>query len=445
MGPGPAPTAAEPSSSATVDTLPSASESSSSSGGSSDDDSAGDAGGMGSTGSGGLDPSGNLPAVYEVENTGVDCPVATTFPGFDALETTAEFPDPFLMDSGSRMTSRSEWQCRRAEISAVLQHWLTGAKGAPPESLSATFSNGTLEVTATNNGASLKLSAKLSTPSGDGPFPLVIGENSPTGSLPADIFTSNGIATLTFNIADVSSGGGFSVTRDADPYFKLYPDSEQNVGGMIEWAWGVSRIIDGLVETAAQNKIDVKHIAITGCSYQGKAALYAGAFDERIALVLPEESGGGGEASWRVMATQSGTEDLEAAQGTAWYAANLKKFTNSSAGKLPFDMHELVAMIAPRAILAIQNTGIDRLGSEAGGASMLAAMEVYAALGIPERIGFTQAQASGHCQFPGSQAPDVQAFVDKFLLEKDSDTAITKTSYSTDMTKWVTWSIPTLQ
>jgi hypothetical protein len=108
-------------------------------------------------------------------------------------------------------------------------------------------------------------------------------------------------------------------------------------------------------------------------------------------------------------------------------------------------MHELVAMVAPRAILAIENTGIDRLGSQAGGASMKAATEVYKALGIPDRIGYTQAQASAHCSFPSSQTADVQAFVDKFLLGKTANTSIAKTSYTTDMTKWITWSTPTLK
>src|SRR5262249_18705527 len=188
---------------------------------------------------------------------------------------------------------------------------------------------------------------------------------------------------------------------------------------MIEWAWGVSRIIDGLYKTAGQHKVDLKHIGVTGCSYQGKMSLYAGAFDERIALVIPQESGGGGEASWRVMATQSGTEDLEAAQGTAWYASNLKDFKNADAPKLPVDMHELVAMVAPRAIITVANTGIDRLGSEAGYASMKAASEVYKAPGIPDRLGFTQAQASGHCPFPSSQSPDGPAFRDQVFLAED--------------------------
>jgi hypothetical protein len=145
------------------------------------------------------------------------------------------------------------------------------------------------------------------------------------------------------------------------------------------------------------------------------------------------------------MANQSDTEHLEAAQGTAWYAANLKQFKNADAPKLPVDMHELVALIAPRAILAIHNTGISRLGSEAGGASMKAAAEVYKALGIPDRIGFSQAAASGHCVFPSSQTADVQAFVDKFLLGKTATTTIAKTTYTTDMKKWITWSTPTLK
>jgi hypothetical protein len=235
----------------------------------------------------------------------------------------------------------------------------------------------------------------------------------------------------------------FNVPRGGGTYFTMYPD--KNAAAMIEWAWGVSRLIDGLYKTADQNKIDVKRIAVTGCSYQGKMALYAGAFDERIALTIPEESGGGGEASWRVMATQTGTEDLEAAQGTAWYAQNLKQFKNADAPKLPVDMHELVAMVAPRAILTVANTGIDRLGSEAGSVSMKAASEVYKALGIPERLGFTQTAASSHCAFPSSQTNDVAAFVEKFLVgSAGANTAIAKTPYSTSLAKWITWTTPSL-
>ena len=66
---------------------------------------------------------------------------------------------------------------------------------------------------------------------------------------------------------------------------------------------------------------------------------------------------------------------------------------------------------------------------------MRAAKEVYKALGIPDRIGYTQAQASAHCSFPASvQSPDVQAFVDKFLLNKSGNTNVARDSYNTNLT-----------
>lgn len=399
--------------------------------------------GGGSSGSGGSGIMGDMPLVYPTENTGAQCPAAPAPSAFAALPAIANLPDPFLMASGTRIASRDEWKCRRAEIASQVQYWGSGPKGAPPADLTATYSGGKLTVVVKEGGATITLSANVATPSGNGPFPVVIGMNTPTGSLPASIFSSKGVATITFNSSQLVPDA-FNVPRGGGAYFTAYPD--KNAGAMIEWAWGVSRIIDGLYKTADQNKLDLKHIGVTGCSYQGKMALYAGAFDERIALVMPEESGGGGEASWRFMATQTGTEDLEAAQGTAWYAQNLKQFKNADAPKLPYDMHELVAMVAPRAILAIANTGIDRLGSQAGSVSMRAAAEVYKALGIPDRIGFTQAAASAHCSFPSSQTEDVAAFVDKFLLGKTSaNTAIAKTPYNTDLSKWVTWSTPTLK
>lgn len=49
---------------------------------------------------------------------------------------------------------------------------------------------------------------------------------------------------------------------------------------MTEWAWGISRIIDGLYMTASMNNIDVNHTGVTGCSFQGTMAFYAGAFGE---------------------------------------------------------------------------------------------------------------------------------------------------------------------
>jgi hypothetical protein len=409
--------------------------------------SAGNAGssGGGTTGAGGTSTgTGGLPTSYPTENTGADCAAPAAPPAFSALPSITNLPDPFLMTSGTRINKIADWRCRRAEISSQIQYWGSGPKGAPPAAgaITSTLSGNTLTVKVTQGGATITLTGAMSTPSGAGPFPLVIGMNTPTGSLPSSLF--NGVATMTFNSSQLVPDG-FNVPRGGGTYFTMYPD--KNAGAMIEWAWGVSRLIDGLYATASQNKIDLTRIAVTGCSYQGKMALYAGAFDERVALTIPEESGGGGEASWRFMATQTGTEDLEAAQGTAWYAQNLLQFKNKDAPKLPYDQHELVAMVAPRAIIAIENTGIDRLGSQAGSVSMRAAKEVYKALGIPDRIGYTQAQASAHCSVPASvQSPDVQAFIDKFLLDKTTaNTNVARDAYNTDLTKWVTWTTPTLQ
>jgi hypothetical protein len=397
----------------------------------------------GGDGSGGGLGDAEMPLVYDVENTGADCPAPPAPPAFNALPEVENLPDPFLLTSGTRISSRDEWRCRRAEISSQMQHWGSGPKGAPPSEVTSTFSGNKLTVVISQSGASITLSATLTVPSGSGPFPLIIGMNTATGSLPANIFTSRGIATLAFQSSQLVPNG-FDVPRGAGTYFTMYPDD--NAGAMIEWAWGVSRIIDGLYATADQNKVDLKHIGVTGCSYQGKMSLYAAAFDERIALAIPQESGGGGEASWRFMATQTGTEDLEAAQGTAWYAKNLKQFKNADASKLPFDQHELVAMVAPRAILVVSNTAIDRLGSQAGYVSMKAATELYKGLGIADRIGFTQTNASNHCTFPSSQTGDVEAFVEEFLLgNTEANTNIAKGPYNTNLTEWVTWTTPTLQ
>ena len=120
-------------------------------------------------------------------------------------------------------------------------------------------------------------------------------------------------------------------------------------------------------------------IAVHGCSYAGKMALFAGALDERITLTIAHESGGGGIPSWRLsedFANRTGT-DVEKIDNTNW-----SWFKDSMLNppldphQLPHDHHELVAMVAPRAFVALGNPTQSWLSDESGYKSVMAAKQV---------------------------------------------------------------------
>jgi hypothetical protein len=160
----------------------------------------------------------------------------------------------------------------------------------------------------------------------------------------------------------------------------------------------VSRIVDHLV---TEPTINPAQIIVTGFSRTGKSALIAGAFDERIALTAPVVTGGGGIGAYRFSgAGRGGKEGLGdmMRKYPNWFSPHLRQFWGR-VDQLPFDQHWFLALIAPRAFLALEGT-TDRVSLlNAVKQTYLVARPVYEFLGVPDRFGVNYAD-HGHAITP---------------------------------------------
>ena len=129
------------------------------------------------------------------------------------------------------------------------------------------------------------------------------------------------------------------------------PRKPDDWGSLRAWSWGAARALDFLETEPA---IDAKHVGIEGVSRYGKAALVAMAFEPRFAMVLVGSSGAGGAKPHRRNFGET-VENLTASAEYHWMAGNFLKygaeegsFGKKTAGDLPVDSHELIALCAPR-------------------------------------------------------------------------------------------------
>lgn len=330
-------------------------------------------------------------------------------------------PNPMAWQSGKgEVQSIAEWQQRRNEISRMIQDYEIGTiPYVSKEQVSARMSGDTLFVTVTVGENSLTLSSVIQYPEvGEAPYALMIGSSH--NSLPNDIFQSRPIARMDYHERQVNGYSQFrgDTCRTNYGFVKLYPNLINN-GAYSEWAWGFQRLIDGLEILGPEvTRIDTKHIGVTGCSYAGKMALFCGAFDPRVCLTIAQEPGGGGAASWRVSHTLTEVEDLDKTD-YHWFKESLREqYHGDSVYLLPYDHHELCALICPRAFLMLGNTDYKWLADESGYVSVNAARRVWERLGIADRMGYSILGGHPHCQLHRDQYPEVEAFIDKFLLER---------------------------
>lgn len=379
-----------------------------------------------------------IPLVYDKECANDNFRVPE-MPAIDKLPEITTLPDPFAWADGSgRSTDFKDWERHRFEIARQLQHYELGMKPVvSKDSIEATLINDTLRVVVHENGETLLLTAPIKYPEGNGPFPAIIGIGRPTGSLPVQLFDKRRIAQITFNFTQVMS---HTQKRGNEPINRLYPD-QTDMGAYCAWPWGISRLIDGLEKVGKKSRIDLSHLAVSGCSFAGKMALFAGAFDERIALTIAQEPGGGGVDAWRVSETLGNVETL-GRTSYAWFWESMRQFAGKNVNRLPIDHHELAALIAPRALLVLGNTDYEWLAEESNYVSCQAARMVWKAFGIEDRMGFSIQGGHMHCMLPESQYPEVEAFIDKFLLGKtDVDTFVSKADMfeDVDYLKWMPW------
>ena len=363
-----------------------------------------------------------LPYVYDVEHTGSKF-AAPKMLTIDKLPIIRELPDPL---EGVR--SFKDWSKRRSNIGQMIQHYGIGTKPAVEASqVKARMDGDTLIVDVTVGKETLTLKSVIRYPKvGEAPYALMIGTD--MIAIPRQLFEDRPIATTTFTSAQVNDYKQFGKHHDRGEHHfdRLYSQLKDN-GAYSEWAWGMSRLIDGLQQLGPEvTKIDTKRIGVTGCSYAGKMALYCGAFDERIALTIAQEPGGGGAAAWRKSheSTLAGKnlEDLDKTDYHWFLESQKENFHGDSVYRLPYDQHELCAMVCPRALLLLGNPDYEWLADGSMLPSAEAAKKVWERFGIGDRMGWSIVGKHGHCQLPQTQWPEVQAFIDRFLLGRPAET-----------------------
>ena len=172
-------------------------------------------------------------------------------------------------------------------------------------------------------------------------------------AFPLEDFLSRGLAVMSCCQAqispDIELSNGDTLDMAWHGVFALWGPRDEtrddNPSTLGAWAWALSR---GLDLAGRIPEIDAARSLVTGCSRLGKAALIAGARDERFAVVVPNQTGGGGVP----LAKRFFGENVaaETARYPHWFCPAFRKYADNEAA-MPFDQHWLLACVAPRALL----------------------------------------------------------------------------------------------
>jgi pimeloyl-ACP methyl ester carboxylesterase len=299
-------------------------------------------------------------------------------PDFDAMPSVPGLPEIPLL-------SGEAWQRERQRIRRLFEQWIYGKMPPAPDNLQAVVTGTHEEGGVTVRDVRLQfgpgrratLHVQLMIPPGRGPFPVFL-TNQPRSHGWVAPAVRRGYIGAVYYATDPIYGNG----DDSDGYIDIYPDYDFSC--LARWAWAGMRAVDYLYTLP---EVDKNKIAISGHSRNGKQALLAGAFDDRIAAVIPSSGNTGEGDPWRYTSDMFVNESLEQITGNFpyWFHPRLRFFAGRE-DKLPVDENQLMALVAPRGLFlysAFPETEGNPFGYEQAYRSVL---KVYEHFGAADKL-----------------------------------------------------------
>ena len=298
-------------------------------------------------------------------------------------------PALMRLNNGHAVDNPSAWALRRHELSNTALTQVYGPLPPVPaltsaellhEAVSALLDGARVQSWRVLVDGSQAFMLRVVLPAGHGPFAVLLsGDACWTYASEAvqKSVLARGYAWAEFNRVEIMS----DLPPEAGRAQTCAALAGVDTAAIAAWAWGFHRAVDALVQMPALNP---QAIAVVGHSRGGKAALLAGALDERIALTSANNSGAAGAGSMRCLG--QGAERLE--DLVRAFPHWLPPFWQSRPASVlapGFDQHCLLALIAPRYLLNTQ--ALDDLWANPEGtlATHLAARQVYEWLGAADR------------------------------------------------------------
>ena len=281
------------------------------------------------------------------------------YDGSDAI--VQNLPDPLVLNNGKKVKNARQWiKKRRQEVLDIFSDHMFGRIPDAPKGLHFKIVS---EDSNVYNGLATRRTVRIFLDAmeehwfdmlmhipnnGSNKVPMFAGinfwgnsetiEGRGASSWPYELILKSGFGVVTAWRDDIQKDNVNVVKGGLHEWY----NTDAEWGHISKWVWALSRMLDYL-ET--DPRVDASKVAVMGCSRLGKTALWAGANDQRFALVISNCSGCCGAAISR--RKKGETFNAITRVFPYWFVKDFQNYRGKE-DEFPADQHWLAALTAPR-------------------------------------------------------------------------------------------------